>query len=626
MLKRTPSLKFTALTLMAAVSLAACSDVSHTQKASPNKQYKDYVGTNKAIIGIGSPIDERQAKANATVRMVGQYTLQDAMKHLARTYSVAVRWDDSVRKTKRSDILAADLSFDEVRNYLEDVYGVQIIREGERRLLVVPTRKAARIKEFNPGVGVPLTQVVRGLSEQCGYNIVITENRSVLSSTRITTSFKDVDCHDAFDAVLAPNGLSLVDEGGHYTIGGLPQRQWVLNLYEPVRKDKQEVTYSSGISGEGDDSGTNAESGGSASSETSGERDLWKELEADLTDLVDKSCDASSSSSSALESTTEPAVSDPFGDASTASLETSTEESSTNINPECGYVRINRTVGLVQLRAPQRILNQADEVIRRVEDIASRRLVVDARIMAVSRERTYGQGGQFGYKGKHDGVNHGIGFDPSEGTNDPISITGALSDLVASDGFVAGVGGSSLDAAIEVLESFGTTYQLMQPTMEVMDRQRAVMIDGTNRRYVIRTASTDSDTGLTETNTEIESQFVGIQFSVVAQIAEQGEPHTVSLQIPITDIDDTLEVAVSGLPGEVDQIPVATTRLIDQKVRIRDGEIKVIGGLTKTVAVDKESGVPLIRSVPVGGKLFNEESITYENLEFVVLLRVKRIY
>ena len=78
--------------------------------------------------------------------------------------------------------------------------------------------------------------------------------------------------------------------------------------------------------------------------------------------------------------------------------------------------------------------------------------------------------------------------------------------------------------------------------------------------------------------------------------------------------------------GTGSEVPVVTTRVIDQKVRIRDGEVKVIGGLTRTIAVDKESGVPLLRNVPMAGKLLNDEDITYENVEFIVLLQVKRLY
>jgi type II secretory pathway component HofQ len=59
--------------------------------------------------------------------------------------------------------------------------------------------------------------------------------------------------------------------------------------------------------------------------------------------------------------------------------------------------------------------------------------------------------------------------------------------------------------------------------------------------------------------------------------------------------------------------------------RIRDGEIKAIGGLTMTVATDRESGIPLLRDIPVAGKLANDEGIDYQQVEFVILLQVKRL-
>lgn len=604
------------LGLAATILLSACSsDVSYVQKNSPSEPYKDYTQSNRAIIGVGSPIDQQQAKANATVRIVGQYTLESSMQVLAEAYNLAIRWGDSVRKAKRLDMVASDLSFDEVRSYIEDVYDVQIIREGDRRLLVLPSRNMPRIIEFAPGVGVTLSQVVRGLAEQCGFNLVITENRAKLATTRITTSFKDVDCLDAFDAVLGPQGLSLVDEGGHYSIGGFPQRQWVLNLYEPQRAEQQEIKYSSGIESDGE-GGTSSDSGGSASTVIRGVRDLWKELEGDLTDLIDKSCDIGT-----------PAPVNP--DAAPVA--------SGGGNSECGYVRINKTVGLVQMRAPQRLLDEADEIIRRVEDIASRRLLVEARIIAVTRTRDFERGGKLdtGFAAGKDTLGAGFtGANVSSDIQNPCldddcSITGQILGLVstAGGGGFVGFSGDRLEAAVRMVEQFGTTYQLMQPTLELMDRQRAMLIDGTNQRYVERDVESEG-TGterVINTDVEIKTQFVGIQFAVAAQIADPGDPHTLSIQIPITDISGFLPVEVDR-ELEPDQIPIATTRLIDQKVRIRDGEIKVIGGLTKTMAVDKESGVPLMSGIPVAGNLFEDEDIEYENVEFVVLLRVKRIY
>ena len=164
----------------------------------------------------------------------------------------------------------------------------------------------------------------------------------------------------------------------------------------------------------------------------------------------------------------------------------------------------------------------------------------------------------------------------------------------------------------------------MQPTVEVMDRQRAVMIDGRNEKYFLVETSTETTTSgnLTSTSVEQKTQFVGIQFSVAAQIADVGEAHTLHVQVPITEIDRFVVVP----DGSGSEVPIVTTRVIDQKVRLRDGQVKVVGGITRTLALDKESGVPLMRNMPVGGVFLGDEDITFENVEFIVLLQAKRLY
>ena len=51
----------------------------------------------------------------------------------------------------------------------------------------------------------------------------------------------------------------------------------------------------------------------------------------------------------------------------------------------------------------------------------------------------------------------------------------------------------------------------------------------------------------------------------------------------------------------------------------------MVGGLTRTMAVDQESGIPLLRGIPLAGKVVNEESIEFEEVEFLVLLQATRI-
>ncbi|MEC8067783.1 MAG: hypothetical protein VX154_07995 [Pseudomonadota bacterium] len=593
----------------AALSLAACGDASYAQKNSPTEGFKDYKEQSAAIIGVGEPVSKRQMQANATFKIQGDYALSSLMSRLANVYNLAVRYSDDVRQETTKSVVINELTFNEARNYVEDVYGVQIVREGERRILVLPSLDEKRIDKFAPGLNVSLSQVVRGLAKMCDYNMVITENKQQLATTLVTTSFKDITCLDAFDAVLTPHGLSLINNGTHYTVGGFPQRQWVLDLHEPERTQSQSVNYSSTFSGEGE--AGESSSGGEGKVSFTTTRNLWDDLEEDLSALVEKSCEEMQNNVADISSLLP------------ADAQGSAPRASTSGSYECGYVRVNRTIGMIQMRAPYNILNAADEIVRHVQDVASRRLLVEARIIAVSKSRGFQQGGEIS-SGRDDGDFYGAA---AKGEN--VSVSSQItSNLLGLTGDAFGGAfrytGHNLDAAVRFAESFGTTYQLMQPMMEVMDRQMAVMVDGRNEKYFLITTereTTDSGT-VTDTTAEEKTQFVGIQFAVTAQVADEGEPHTLSVQVPMTEIDRFVTVP----DGSNSEVPVVTTRVIDQKVRLRDGEVKVIGGLTRTIAIDKESGVPLMRNIPMAGKLLNDEDITYENVEFIVLLQVKRLY
>jgi len=625
--------------LSIAVLLSGCSnEVSSIQKDSPANAFKDYRAenaNNAAVIGIGEPISKQQMRANATIKLNGLFDLENVMNNVAGTYNIAVRWGAGARKNIRKNILMSELTFDEARSYIEDVYNVQIIREGERRLLVLPSVSEARIAEFNPGVGVKLSEAIRGLAAQCGTNLVLSETDQKLVNSYVSTRLTDITCHDAYEALLAPQGLSLIDKGGYAIISGLPQRQWTLNLFEPEREEETEVSYQSEFESSSDD-----ESASSSGSQTAGgrntvtvtkTRNLWSELAGDLNALLASSCTQLAQDVDGIDfggdllappsATGEDEIivdSDPLGGAS----------SDENDVSRCGYVRVNKSVGLVQMQATYTVLEQADDLIRRVEDVASRRLLLEARVLAVTRTREFRQNANLSANASNGSDNVlSTGFGGSIGSI-ASNLTGRLASVNQPGGFLSGRA-AGLDAVVGLVEEFGTTYQLMQPIMELMDRQRGTLIDGTNRIFFTRETEIETTDAGTIRNTQANtfSQFAGLQFSATAQVAEGNEPHTISLQIPITDISDeeSIPQVVDGVTLN-DNVPVVTTRLIDQKVRIRDGEVKVIGGLTKTVAIDRESGLPIARDIPAFGALFNEENISFEKVEFVVLLQVRRLY
>ncbi|KKR41769.1 MAG: hypothetical protein UT77_C0006G0001, partial [Candidatus Daviesbacteria bacterium GW2011_GWC2_40_12] len=138
------------------------------------------------------------------------------------------------------------------------------------------------------------------------------------------------------------------------------------------------------------------------------------------------------------------------------SVETAT--ATTEATPQCGYVRINSSVGLIQMRAPRSVLDEADEIIQRVQDIASRRLLLEARVLAVSRSRNFNQQANLKLGRTDDGTTTATSFNGS--------VTAALSNALATftGSNLSTVGGitvknNNLDAVIALLESYGTTYE-----------------------------------------------------------------------------------------------------------------------------------------------------------------------
>ena len=190
----TSLVRFSALVLLAS-SIASCNGISFAQRESPGNPYKDYrpgMAGQAAVVGMGEPISSREMTANATLTLTGQYNLAEVMQRVAGTYNTAIRWGNGTRREKRMDVVMNKLSFDEARNYLEDVFDIQIIKEGERRLLILPSASEPRLASFSPGTNVTLSQALRGLAEQCNYNLVINENREQLNQIRVTANLKNV--------------------------------------------------------------------------------------------------------------------------------------------------------------------------------------------------------------------------------------------------------------------------------------------------------------------------------------------------------------------------------------------------------------------------------------------------
>lgn len=68
-------------------------------------------------------------------------------------------------------------------------------------------------------------------------------------------------------------------------------------------------------------------------------------------------------------------------------------------------------------------------------------------------------------------------------------------------------------------------------------------------------------------------------------------------------------------------VPVIQSRKIETIMKLKDGDIMVIGGLMKDTEVNSESGVPMLRRLPLLGWFFRYKTKKDEIIETVIFIK-----
>ena len=115
----------------------------------------------------------------------------------------------------------------------------------------------------------------------------------------------------------------------------------------------------------------------------------------------------------------------------------------------------------------------------------------------------------------------------------------------------------------------------------------------------------------------------GIQLSVTPRISPDG---LISVEIVPTISDCTGYLTVNS-SQETDtpytQYPIIEVKRLTTEFTMKDGATAVIGGLSKTVEEDVDSGIPFLRKIPyIGPKLFGWKSRQKDQKEILVVVTV----
>jgi general secretion pathway protein D len=187
---------------------------------------------------------------------------------------------------------------------------------------------------------------------------------------------------------------------------------------------------------------------------------------------------------------------------------------------------------------------------------------------------------------------------------DPRGLTGLTYSILRSADDVRGL--------LNALASDTDVSILSSPQILVLNNEAASINVGDQVPIVTSEVVPTGTEGTTLTRS-IQYRDTGVILNVIPRINYDG--------IIILEIDQQVSNAIAGISAQLGlNSPVITTRQLRTKLAVKDGQSIMMGGMIRKDTNSVETGVPLLKNIPVLGWLFKSQTETTTRTELLVMI------
>jgi general secretion pathway protein D len=171
-------------------------------------------------------------------------------------------------------------------------------------------------------------------------------------------------------------------------------------------------------------------------------------------------------------------------------------------------------------------------------------------------------------------------------------------------------------ASASALMSDTDTKVIQSPQVRALDGQKATLKIGD--RVPIATGSFSSGigsvgTGISPlTNTQFQYLDVGVNIEITPRV-HAGREISMKLSMDVSDVDSYVSI------GGISQ-PVIGQRKIENEIRLKDGEVSLLGGMMEDSKTKALTGIPGLASIPILKYLFAQDTSDHSTNEIVFVL------
>ena len=290
-------------------------------------------------------------------------------------------------------------------------------------------------------------------------------------------------------------------------------------------------------------------------------------------------------------------LSDIFSDRSSGQFGSGTNEQSDFPNSAQGP-RIK-----AELSTNSLIVYGTDDEVRQVQtllrdiDVLPDQVLIEAVIAEVSL---------------NDDLRYGVQwfFDTRDGGNFTFSDAGGGSVSARFPGFAYTFSDTYVRAALSALSAVTDIEVVSSPQIVTLDNQTATLQVGDQVPVVTQSAVSVDNPNAPIVNS-VQYRDTGILLTVTPRI---NDSDTVILEVS-QEVSDAVPTVTSGIDA-----PTIQQRQFDSVVSIADGETLALGGLIRASKSQGNSGVPILKDVPLLGSAFSSRSDNRSRAELVIFL------
>ncbi|HBZ55263.1 MAG TPA: hypothetical protein DEO88_07650, partial [Syntrophobacteraceae bacterium] len=432
----------------------------------------------------------------------------------------------------------------------------------------------------------PLRDVLYTVAQATSLNLVM--EKDVNPEVPITLTLTNVTAEDALKTIFASVDYFYTIKNNLLTVKSTETRSYELGF--PAVTQQYQTELGGDVVGAGDvttGSGSGGSSGGSGGGGGSGGNTL-KGLVSQKAEGDKKAYD--------------------FWDVIDQSLKTLLGKES-----DQSYV-INKMAGTVIVTANRKNLERVEKYLNLVRKVINRQVLVEAKIIEITLNNNLKFGLDWTAIVKNDSI----------GT---INLgSQAFSNIVAtgSPTFAMVTSATDFASTLRTIQELGEVRVLSNPRVNIMNGQTSLLCVGQKQSFISKseqtiTTGTSGVTPSTSYTVETSSVLSGIIIGIVPYVTEQGE---ISLTItPITSDLVKLETRHFGNDQIQIDLPTVDIRQLGTTVKVRNGQMLVLGGLILNREKITDNQVPIFGDIPYLGMLFKQRDKKSAKTELVILLQ-----